>query len=179
MTMSVADTPDQLVLRRHRDLEGLARGAIWWRRGILGVLALLSVLGLANVFGQRPSTHTASTGAASLEVYAPTRLRGGLLFSARFTIKARKDVAKATLVLDPGWAEAMAINTIEPSPVGEASRDGRLAFDLGHIPAGSKHVLYMQFQVNPTNVGRRSQGVELDDGSSEIARIDRTVTIFP
>jgi hypothetical protein len=73
----------------------------------------------------------------------------------------------------------MAINTIEPSPVGEASKNGRLSFDLGHIPAGSSYILFMQFQVNPTNVGRRSQNVELDDGDKRVARIERQVTIFP
>jgi hypothetical protein len=175
----MADVPDLLVLRRHRDLEGFSRRAIWWRRAILGLIALISMLGLANVFGQRPATQIAVAPAASLKLYAPTHLRGGLLFSARFHIYAHKDLKRATLVLDPGWVEGMAVNTIEPSPIGEASRNGRLAFDLGHVRAGSSFVLWMQFQVNPTNVGRRSQDVELDDGGTRIARIDRTVTIFP
>jgi hypothetical protein len=37
----------------------------------------------------------------------------------------------------------------------------------------------MQFQVNPTNVGRRSQDVELYDDTTVLARVDRTVTIYP
>jgi len=82
-------------------------------------------------------------------------------------------------VLDSGWTEQMQINTIEPSPVGESSRDGKLALELGHIPAGQKHVLWMQFQVNPTNVGRRSQDVALYDDTTLLAQVDRTVTIFP
>jgi hypothetical protein len=175
----VADVPDTLVLKRHRDQEGLARSAIWLRRGVLAGIALILVLGLANVFGQSSETAVATSPEATLSVDAPSRLRGGLLFSARFDIDARRELKRATLVLDPGWAEGMAINTIEPSPVGEASREGKLAFDLGHIPAGSSYVLYLQFQVNPTNVGRRSQDVELDDGDRPLAHIDRTVTIFP
>jgi hypothetical protein len=175
----VADIPDQLVLKRHRDLEG--RGwHVWLRRGLL--LALLGVpvaLALANVFGQRPETLTAGTSPASLEVYAPAHLRGGLLFMGRFTIRAHEDVKDAQLVLDPGWAESMSINTIEPGPIGEASRDGKLSFDLGHIPAGQKHVLFMQFQVNPTNVGRRSQDVQLYDGDTHLLTIHRTITVWP
>jgi hypothetical protein len=73
----------------------------------------------------------------------------------------------------------MTINTIEPSPIGEASRDGKLALDLGHIPRGQSYLLFMQLQVNPTNVGRRSQNVELFDGDRHLLTIDRTVTIFP
>jgi hypothetical protein len=175
----MSEVPDELALERHRDLAGVGRGGVWARWAILGAVALFSVLGLANVFGQRPDTKTARAAAATLELYAPAHLRGGLLFSARFHIDAHEELKKATLVLDPGWAEGMAINTIEPSPLGQASKDGKLSLDLGHIPAGSSYVLWMQLQVNPTNVGRRSQDVELDDGDTRIAHIDHTVTIFP
>ena len=54
----------------------------------------------------------------------------------------------------------MTLNTLEPAPVGEASRDGRIALDLGHIPAGDEHVLFLHFQVNPTDVGRRAADVD-------------------
>jgi hypothetical protein len=175
----VADIPDQLVLKRHRDLVG--RGwHVWLRRLLLlALLGLPVALALANVFGQRPDTTTATVAPASLELYAPSHLRGGLLFMGRFTIRAHADVKDAQLVLDPGWAESMSINTIEPGPIGEASRDGKLSFDLGHIPAGQKHVLFMQFQVNPTNVGRRSQDVQLYDGDTHLLTIHRTVTVWP
>ena len=175
----MSDVPDRIVLKRHRDLEGM-RNTPWWRRGVLALLTVFLVLGLANVFGQRPSTAVASADAADLKLYAPTHLRGGLLYSARFHIYARHELKKATLVLDPGWLEGMAVNTIEPSPIGEASANGRLSFDLGHIPAGQSFILFMQFQVNATNVAwRRPQNVELDDGDRQILFIHRHVTIYP
>jgi hypothetical protein len=37
----------------------------------------------------------------------------------------------------------------------------------------------MSLQVNPTNVGRRSQDVELDDGEKAILTVQRDITIFP
>ena len=74
----------------------------------------------------------------------------------------------------------MSINTVEPSPVGEASRDGRLSFDLGHVPAGQSYILFMQFQVNPTNIAlNRPQDVRLFDGKTLVLTIHRSVTIFP
>jgi hypothetical protein len=33
--------------------------------------------------------------------------------------------------------------------------------------------------VNPTAIGSRDQDVELYDGSTRVARIERTLTIFP
>lgn len=173
----MADIPDQLVLKVARDREG--RRDVTARRIALAALLVVLALGLFNVFGQRPATTVADADAATLEVYAPERVRGGLFYEARFTIEAREEVEQATLVLDPGWAEGITINTVAPGPIGEASRDGRLAFELGRIPAGQKHVLFLQLQVNPTNLGHRAQDVELYDGEELLATIDRTITIFP
>jgi hypothetical protein len=175
----MSDVPDGIVLKRHRDLEGM-RETLWPRRVLVGAIVVFALLGLANVFGQRPVTASADTAEASLSLYAPNHLRGGLLFSARFHVTAHRDVKDAVLVLDQGWAEGMAINTIEPSPIGEASRDGKLSFDLGHIPAGQSYVLYMQFQANATNVAwRRPSGVMLLDGPRRLLHIDRKVTVYP
>jgi hypothetical protein len=73
----------------------------------------------------------------------------------------------------------MHINSIEPAPVEELGRDGRLALDFGPVAAGETATVYMEFQVNPTNVGRRSQDVELRDGDRLLARADLAVTILP
>jgi hypothetical protein len=174
----VADVPDQLTLKRHRDLEGRERRPVVRAVG-LGLLGLLCLLGLFNLFGQRPQTDTAEGAVAQLDVYSPTRVRSGLYFEARFHIHAREEIEEATLVLEPGWLEGMTLNTVAPGPVGEASRDGRVAFELGHIPGGGEHILFLHFQVNPTNVGSRSQDVELYDGDERLLALDRSVTVFP
>jgi hypothetical protein len=176
----VADVPDTLILKRHRDLEGMSRSAIWVRRAVLLLLTAFLCLGLADWFGQRPSTQTGSAPAASLDLYAPTHIRSGDLFSARFHLHAHRDLKNAMLVLDPGWAEGMSINTIEPSPLGEGSRDGRLVLQLGHVPKGQSYILFMQFQVNPTNVAwHRPVNVELDDGPTRVLTLHRQLTVFP
>jgi hypothetical protein len=174
----VAEAPDMLTLRRHRDLVGREKLPVA-RWVLLSLLGLLCLLGLLNAFGQRPQTHIATEPAASLKLYSPNRVRSGLIFESRFHIKAFRDLTNATVVLDPGWLEGMTLNTVEPSPVAEASRDGRLALELGHIPAGDDYLLFLQFQVNPTNVGHRSQDVQLYDGNELLLTIDRSVTIFP
>jgi hypothetical protein len=134
---------------------------------------------LLNLFGQRPVTSEAATDAALLKVYAADRVRGGLYYEARFTVTAKQDLKNATLVLEPGWAEGITINTVEPSPVAEASRDGNLVFELGHVPAGTSHIFFLHLQVNPTTIGRRSQDVALYDGDTFLTKVDRSVTIYP
>ena len=149
------------------------------RWALLTLVGLLVLLGLLNMFGQNPQTNTASADGVELEVYSPRRVRSGLFFMSRFTIRAQRDVKAATLVLDPGWLEGITLNTLVPAPVGEANRDGKIALDLGHVPAGTKHVFFLHFQVNPTEIGRRSQDVALYDGETPLLELDRTVTIFP
>jgi hypothetical protein len=115
-----------------------------------------------------------------MKIYAPSKLRGGLLYEGRFHITARQDIKDAYLVLGPGWAEGTSINTIEPSPVSEASNSGRLSLELGHIGAGKSYILFMQFQVNPTNVALgRKQTVWLNDGNERLLTFSRSITIFP
>jgi hypothetical protein len=173
----LADAPDMLTLKRNRDEAG--RREVRVRRAGIALLIVVLVAGLLNVFGQRPATSTAAVPAASLKVYAASHVRGGLYYEARFHVRAIRDLKDAILVLDSGWAEGITINTVEPSPVGEASRDGSLSFDLGHVPAGQSYLLFLQLQVNPTNVGHRSQDVRLYDGDTLLLKVDRSVTVFP
>ncbi|HSC92289.1 MAG TPA: hypothetical protein VLB86_11600 [Gaiellaceae bacterium] len=174
----MADAPQFLTLKRNRDLHGLEQRP-WTRRVLLALLGAVVAAGALNLFGQRPTTDVADAAAARFEVYSPPRVRAGLYFMSRFTIDAKVDLREATLVLEPGWLEGITLNTVEPAPVGEASRDGDVALELGHIPADGRYVLFLHFQVNPTEVGRRSQDALLYDGERLVARVDRTITIWP
>ena len=174
----MADAPEGIILARHRDLDG-RRWHPWLRRGLLGLVGVVLLLALLDVFGQRPSTTRVDATAATLEISAPDSVRGGLLFQSRFTIETQKALKDATLILGPGWLDGLTVNTVEPSPVNEASSDGRLSLELGHLPTGAKHVLYVEYQVNPTTVGHRTQTVELDDGEQRILSTHQTLTVFP
>ena len=173
----MAGAPQFLVLEKSRDSQHPVE--LWVRRAVLAGIALLALLALLNVFGQRPVTTAADGAQARIEVQAPTALRGGVLFMGRITIETQEELENATIVLDSGWLESMHVNTIEPAPTEEESRDGRLALSYGRLAPGETTVVYLELQVNPTNVGRRSQGVELHDGEELVARNDRTVTILP
>jgi hypothetical protein len=176
----MADVPDNLVLKRNRDLEGMYRGGVWIRRVVLALLTLFAAFALANVFGQRPVSVRADVPAATISVYAPTAIRGGDFMEARFHITAKRNLKKAILKLDPGWGEGISMNTLEPSPVDETSDNGRFSFNLGPIQAGHSFIFFLQSQINPTNVAwHRPQNVELDDGGQVIARLHRTITVFP
>lgn len=61
----MANAPVGIVLKYHRDLDGM-RKTLWPRGVIVGAIVLFAVLGLLNVFGQRPVTPSRDTAAASL-----------------------------------------------------------------------------------------------------------------
>jgi hypothetical protein len=170
--------PDGLTLEHHRDLKDRERRPVA-RWILLGLLGVFIVLGLLNVFGQRPASSIVASPVAELKIYSPKRVRSGVYFESRFTISARREIEKATLVLDPGWVEGMTLNTVEPAPVGEASRNGRIAFELGRIPPGDDYIFFLHFQVNPTHVGHRSQDVWLYDGERLLATVERAITVWP
>jgi hypothetical protein len=175
----VSQVPDAIVLKRDRDLEQRSRHN-WIRRSLFGLVCVVPILALLNVFGQRPETTTGTASAVQLSISAPSRVRGGLLYQARFHITPTdKKLNQATLVLASGWLDGMTINTLEPSPVSETSINGKLALDLGPIPAGQSYVLAIDYQVNPTNVGHRDQTVWLYDGNKALITVHRTITVFP
>jgi hypothetical protein len=56
------------------------------------LLLAFVIAALLNVFGQRAEDSTASGPAATLELNAPSQARGGLIFQARFEIRAAREI---------------------------------------------------------------------------------------
>jgi hypothetical protein len=160
------------------DARGRREGNLFRVAGLVLLLAML-VLALLNMFGQRPDLTLAAASSARLQVYAPTRARSGLVYAARFRIDALRELQKATLVLDSGWAEGYTVNGLTPQPLAEGSRNGKLVFGFGHIPDGQHLTFWLSLQINPTNIGHRTQNVTLYDGNRPVATVHRTITIFP
>jgi hypothetical protein len=174
----VSSPPDGITLEQNRDLDGWKRSP-WWRRALMCCVAVLPVLALLNVFGQDPSTTSAASPEAGLTVTAPTRLRGGLIFQVKVSVTAHREIGQLQVAFDEGWFESMSVNSIDPEPSNENSRDGDLVLSYGGLPAGKRLVFWIYFQVNPTNVGKRRENVELEDGSRVLAQVHRSLTIFP
>jgi hypothetical protein len=176
--LEMAEIPEGIELDRHRDLRGRIR-QIYYRRGLLCVIAALPVLALLNVFGQKPTPTTVDAQAASLSVTAPARLRSGLIFQVRVEVVAHQNLHELEIVFDRGWWESMSVNSIVPEPSKSSSQNGQVALSYGKLEAGQKLIAWVYCQVNPTNVGERRENVEIDDNSTPLAHLDRSLTVFP
>lgn len=174
----MSDVPEGVVLERNRDLVGRSHHS-YYRRALLSLIAVLPVLALLGVFGQRPSTTTTEAQAATLSVTAPERLRSGLIFQVRVEVLAHQNIHELQIVFDKGWWESMSVNSIEPEPSSAASQNGKVALSYGALPAGQSLTAWIYFQVNPTNAGKRREDVEITDGSTPLAHLHRSLTIFP
>jgi hypothetical protein len=161
-----------------REPPGITR-ALWTRRAFLLLFGAFALAGLLNVFGQQPADSGASSPAARMTLSAPKVVRGGLLFQARLDIRAVQRIQDPRLVLDEGWFEGMQFNSMEPQGQSESPRDGKVEFTYDTLEAGDLLRVWVQFQANPPQPGRRSFAVELDDATTPVARIDRKITVLP
>lgn len=173
-------TPDCIDIERDVELKGRrVEFTIQWV--VVLLFCAVPIIALFNVFGQDPSTKTVANpnGAATLTLQAPTSVRSGDLFQARFDIRARQEITDAVLVFDTGWLDQLTINTIEPAASKESSKGGRLALDLGDIPAGRLWREFIEFQANPVNLGSQTQGVTLYDGNVALAHMSHALRVWP
>jgi hypothetical protein len=174
----MADVPEGVVLERSRDLAGRMHHS-YYRRVLLCLIAALPVLALLGVFGQKPSTTSVDVQAARLSVTAPERLRSGLIFQVRVEVLAHRDMHEPQIIFDRGWWESMSVNSIVPEPSSEVSQNGKVVLSYGALQTGQSLTAWIYFQVNPTNVGKRRENVAIADGSTPLAELHRSLTIFP
>ena len=155
------------------------RYGLWARRLVMTLFAVWAILALSDRFGQLQSTSSAAGAAATLTLRAPRTVRGGIFFESVITVQAHQNINDPRIVLGDGWSEGMQANSTSPDPVSESSRDGHLLLSYDQMVPGDVLRIWLQYEVNPTNRGRRDYRVELDDGKSPITAIDRKITVFP
>jgi hypothetical protein len=155
------------------------RAGLTARRVIMTMFALISLAALVGFIGQRTSTSAATTPSVRMSLDAPEVVRGGIFFQSRIEIRALAPIEHPRLVFDEGWLEGLQVNSIEPAAESESSRDGRLVLSYGALEPGDLLRIWMQFEVNPTNTGKRAYTVELDDEDRPLTRIPRTIRVLP
>jgi hypothetical protein len=169
--------PEFISLELHRDNDRVIEKRV--RRVVLAVLLGLTIAALADVFGQRPSTDEVVAPAATLRLTGPHAVRGGLLYEGQVHVVAARGLERPTIVLDEGWLDGFTLNAIVPEPLKETSEANGVALEFAPLAAGHALTVFLSSHVNPTTVGRHSQGVRLRDGGQQLAELGRTVTVFP
>lgn len=163
----------------HRDLRGRLV-APWGRRVLLTVLGVIVIAALVNLFGQHAIDSSARGSSGALDVTAPKSLRAGDIYQVRFTLHAGAHALNhPTVLLDSGWFDGVTFNGAVPDPTQQTDVGGRVALEFDRLPANQHATVWLSFQVNPTTLGHRRTDAQLDDGATLVARVHRTLTIFP
>jgi hypothetical protein len=153
---------------------------LWARRIGMCVLAAVVVAALFNTVGQRAATEHAVDPLARIDLRAPATVRPGLLFQAKVTLSVTEVLPKAQLVLSRGWFDGLTLNTEEPAAASETSGpDGSVVLDIGTLRPGSPYVQYLEYQVNPTSLSRRTQTISLLSSDATVVTLHRTMTVVP
>ena len=163
---------------RHRTLRGRSH-QVWQRRVALTLVAAIPILGLLNVFGQRTAITEGRANQASLLIDSPTRVRGGVIFTTRIVMASNVGLADARLSLAPGWFQGMTFNGIVPQPSMQLSMGDWVVLDFGKVAAKQPFSVWISWQTNPTNYGRRGEDAALYDGGTRLVPVHRTLTVFP
>ena len=172
------ELPAGLDTERHVLLHGRGRHP-WYRRILFALVLVVPLLALLNVFGQNASTSSANAPEAEVKVQSPERVRGGLMYQVRIDVIAHQTLRQPQLVLSPGWWEEMTENSVNPDPVQASSSNGRVTLSYSQLNAGQKLRVWLQYQVNPITVGKRTTNVFLTDGGNGLVEVHRSMTVFP
>ena len=174
----MAKVPEGLERKQHVELAG-RNVESWLRRFGLFLLAGVIAVGLANLFGQATGETSVENDAARLTLRAPGAVRSGLFYQVMFRVDARRELKEPAIVLDPGWVEGFTINSYQPDPVEWRHRNGRNVLLYPPIRAGGHLIARLQYQVNTTAVGSRTQNVVLEDSGVSILRLDHDAYVYP
>lgn len=156
-----------------------SQAAITARRVLIALFAAAGLTGLLNLVGQRTTITTVDTPAATVRVEAPETVRGGLFFQTRIDIDVKRGFEAPRLIFDRGVFEGMQVSSIEPAAESESSRDGRVELSYPEVIAGERLTVWLQFQVDPTATGSHGYDIQLDEGTREVARVDRDLRVLP
>jgi len=154
----------------------------WVRRVLVAAMVAVIVLALTGRLGQVERISSVQTATARVTLDAPSALRGGLMWPARVTIRARTRIVEPQVVLGAGYVRGMQLNTIEPAPAEETTRGRSLALTYATLQPGDELTVYLQLQVNPDTLGRQDLSVVLEPGGDDpppAVRLPASATVLP
>jgi hypothetical protein len=162
------------------DLEGRALEP-WIRRALLTLLALFVLGGLMSLMGQTPTTIRSEGERGAVSLTTPPTLRGGLMFQTKITIEAGPSAPlhSPELVLSKGFLDGLTLNTLEPGPAEEESDADHLTLTFPRLDPGKATTVWIDYQVNPTTVGARTQELALLDDGDPVADVALPVEVLP
>lgn len=149
-----------------------------WPTGLI-LFGLIILLAGVGVFGTRATVTSAADG-VRLSVEGPKRIRSGEMFEMLFTIETEREIRDAVLAVDQAIWKDVTVNTFMPQPADEGFEDGAFAFHFGALTPGSRLLVKVDGQINPSYPPAAQDGtVVLADGTATLVSVDYSIKVFP
>jgi hypothetical protein len=159
--------------------EGSHRTALWARRAVLSVLALVVVADLLGLLGVHTSTATASRGGYSMSLRYPGVARAGLDIGWQVTVNHPGGFGKElTLGVTGDYFDIFETQGFHPEPSAE-TRDGHTLYLTFDAPPGDTFVVYYDAYIQPASQQGKSARVAVIDHGRPAVWIDYRTRLVP
>jgi hypothetical protein len=159
--------------------EGSHRTALWARRVVLSVLALVVVADLLGLLGVHTSTATASRGGYYMSLRYPGVARAGLDIEWQVTVNHPGGFGKElTLGVTGDYFDIFETQGFHPEPSAE-TRDGHTLYLTFDAPPGDTFVVYYDAYIQPASQQGKSARVAVIDHGRPAVWIDYRTRLVP
>jgi hypothetical protein len=159
--------------------EGSHTTALWARRVVLAVLALVVVADLLGLLGVHTSTATASRDGYSMSLRYPGVARAGLDIEWQVTVSHPGGFGKElTLGVTGDYFDIFETQGFHPEPSAE-TRDGHTLYLTFDAPPGDTFVVYYDAYIQPASQQGKSARVAVIDHGRPAVWIDYRTRLVP
>jgi hypothetical protein len=159
--------------------EGSHVGALWARRVMLGLLALVVLADLLGLLGVHTSTATASRGGYTMSLRYPGVARAGLDIEWQVTVHHPGGFGKEiTLGVTGDYFDIFETQGFHPEPSAE-TRDGHTLYLTFDAPPGDTFVVYYDAYIQPASQQGKSARVAVIDHGQPVDWIDYRTRLVP
>lgn len=148
---------------------------------VLSVILLGAILATAatGVLGGRTTTIARENAAINAEIEVPTILRNGEFFEMRIKIDARRRIDKLGLGVGSQIWRDVTLNTMIPAAAQETYQNGAYLLTFGRIESGSRFVVKVDAQINPSRRGAAEGPVDILDGNTVLLSVPLRIKVLP
>jgi hypothetical protein len=159
--------------------EGSHVGALWARRAMLALLAVVVLADLLGLLGVHTSTATASRGGYTMSLRYPGIARAGLDIEWQVTVHHPGGFGKElTLGVTGDYFDIFETQGFHPEPSAE-TRDGHTLYLTFDAPPGDTFVVYYDAYIQPASQQGKSARVAVIDHGQPVDWIDYRTRLVP
>jgi hypothetical protein len=175
-------TPEISTIRR-REGEEIDEGshpvALWLRRGMLAVMALVVAADLFSLLGVHTSTVAAERNGYGLTLRYPSVARAGLDTPWQVTVTHPGGLGKeVTLAVTGSYFNIFETQGFHPEP-SEETRDGRTLYLTFTAPPGDTFVVDFDAYIQPSSQQGRSATLAVVDDGTPMVSVDYRTRLMP